>query len=170
MDVDQGTFIVGRSKLEPGQTLAPDLTTYEMLHNLSTPWPCLSFDIVRDSLGDNRKAYPATMYTVAGTQADYSKASDNQIMVNKFSGLSRMEKEDDSEDEDDDDEDADPILESRSIPLSSTTNRIRAHQIPSSEPGRPPTTLTATMTESSNVFIHDVTPHLASFDTPGTII
>ena len=61
MDVDQGTFIVGRSKLEPGQTLAPDLTTYEMLHNLSTPWPCLSFDIVRDSLGDTRKAYPATM-------------------------------------------------------------------------------------------------------------
>src|SRR5699024_4927293 len=106
----------------------------------------------------------------AGTQADYSKASDNQIMVNKFSGLSRMEKEDDSEDEDDDDEDADPILESRSIPLSSTTNRIRAHQIPSSEPGRPPTTLTDTMTEFSNVFIHDVTPHLASFDTPGTII
>ncbi|UNI22908.1 Ribosome assembly protein rrb1 [Purpureocillium takamizusanense] len=171
MDVDQGTFIVGRSKLEPGQTLAPDLTTYEMLHNLSTPWPCLSFDIVRDSLGDNRKAYPATMYTVAGTQADYAKASDNQLMVNKFSGLSRMEKvEEDSDDEDDDDEDADPILESRSIPLSSTTNRIRAHQIPSSELGRPPTTLTATMTESSNVFIHDVTPHLASFDTPGTTI
>ncbi|KAF5130361.1 Ribosome assembly protein RRB1 [Metarhizium anisopliae] len=95
-----GTFIVGRNKLEPGQTLAPDLSTYEMLHNLSTPWPCLSFDIVRDALGDNRKAYPATI----------------------------------------------------------------------NEPGRPPTTLTATMTESGNVFIHDVTPHLASFDNPGTTI
>ena len=43
MQVDQGTFIVGRNKLEPGQVLAPDLSTYEMLHNLSTPWPCLSF-------------------------------------------------------------------------------------------------------------------------------
>ncbi|KND90820.1 Ribosome assembly protein RRB1 [Tolypocladium ophioglossoides CBS 100239] len=172
MDMDQGTFIVGRSKLEPGQTLAPDLTTYEMLHNLSTPWPCLSFDIVRDSLGDNRRVYPATMYTVAGTQADYSKSQDNQLLVNKFSGLSRMEKgdEDDSDDEDDDDEDSDPILESKSIPLNSTTNRIRAHQVPSNEPGRPPTTLTATMTESTDVFIHDVTPHLASFDNPGSTV
>ncbi|KAJ3464176.1 hypothetical protein MRS44_008962 [Fusarium solani] len=171
VDQDQGTFIVGRSKLEPGQTLAPDLTTYEMLHNLSTPWPCLSFDIVRDGLGDNRKAYPATMYTVAGTQAENAKASDNQIMVMKFSGLSKMDRGDDGSDsEDDDDEDSDPILESKSIPLNSTTNRIRAHQIPSQEAGRPGTTLTATMTESTNVFIHDITPHLASFDNPGTTI
>src|SRR6478735_4224554 len=171
MEVDQGTFIVGRSKLEPGQTLAPDLTTYEMLHNLSTPWPCLSFDIIRDDLGDNRKAYPATMYTVSGTQAETGKASDNQIMVMKFSGLSKMDRGDEGSDsEDDDDEDSDPILESKSIPLNSTTNRIRAHQIPSQEAGQPGTTLTATMTESSNVFIHDITPHLASFDNPGTTI
>lgn len=171
MDVDQGTFIVGRSKLEPGQTLAPDLSTYEMLHSLSTPWPCLSFDIVRDELGDARKAYPATIYTVAGTQAENARAQENHIMVNKFSGLSRMERHgEDESDDDDDDEDAEPILESKSIPLGSTTNRIRAHQIPATEPGRPPTTLTATMTESSNVFIHDVTPHLASFDNPGTVI
>ncbi|GAB0132382.1 hypothetical protein EsDP_00000820 [Epichloe bromicola] len=170
MEVDQGTFIVGRNKLEAGQTLAPDLSTYEMLHSLSTPWPCLSFDVVRDSLGDNRKAYPATMYMVAGTQAESAKASDNQLLVNKFSGLSRMDRQEEEESDDDDDEDADPILESRAIPLNSTTNRIRAHQIPSNEPGRPATTLTATMTESSNVFIHDVTPHLASFDNPGSTI
>ncbi|KAG6006740.1 hypothetical protein E4U21_006725 [Claviceps maximensis] len=176
MEVDQDTFIVGRNKLEPGQTLAPDLTTYEMLHNLSTPWPCLSFDIVKDSLGDNRKAYPATMYMVAGTQAENAKASDNQLLVNKFSGLSRLDRqageESDDDDDDDDDEYADPILESRAIPLNSTTNRIRAHQMPGStdEPGRPATTLTATMTESSQVFIHDVTPHLASFDNPGSTI
>ncbi|KAK0388335.1 hypothetical protein NLU13_4580 [Sarocladium strictum] len=171
MEVDQGTFIVGRNKLEPGQTLAPDPTTYEMLHSLSTPWPCLSFDIVKDSLGDNRKAYPATMYTVAGTQADSGKASDNQLMVMKFSGLSRMDREqDDDEEDDDDDEDADPILESKSIPLNSATNRIRAHQIPNQDPSRTPTTLTATMSESSHVLIHDVTPHLASFDNPGSTI
>ncbi|KAF4507299.1 hypothetical protein G6O67_005955 [Ophiocordyceps sinensis] len=181
MDVDQGTFIVGRSKLEPGQTLAPDVSTYEMLHNLSTPWPCLSFDIVRDQLGDARTAYPATMYTVAGTQAEHARAHENQLMVNKFSGLSRTERHgggesdddddgDDDDGDDDDDEDAEPILESKSIPLGSTTNRIRAHQMPASEPGRPPTTLTATMTESSHVLIHDVTPHLASFDSPGTVI
>jgi len=170
MDVDSGpgTFIVGRTKLDPGQTLAPDPTTYKMLHNLSTPWPCLSFDIVRDNLGDNRNVYPATMYTVAGTQADNSKANDNALLVMKLSGLSKMDgEEDDDSSDDDEDEDADPILESKSIPLTSTTNRIRAHQTPSQDPSRPPTTLTATMTESTNVLIHDITPHLASFDTPG---
>ncbi|KAI1085391.1 WD40 repeat-like protein [Whalleya microplaca] len=172
MDVDNGTFIVGRNTLEAGQHLAPDLGTYEMLHSLSTPWPCLSFDIIRDGLGDKReKVYPATMYTVAGTQAESNREKENQLMVMKFSGLSRTQKDEDSDsDDDDDDEDADPILESKSIPLTSTTNRIRSHQIPSQDPSRPPTTLTATMTESTNVFIHDVTPHLASFDNPGTII
>ncbi|KAI3320474.1 WD domain-containing protein [Xylariaceae sp. AK1471] len=175
MDVDSnGTFIVGRNKLEQGQHLAPDLGTYEMLHNLSTPWPCLSFDIVSDGLGDKReKVYPATMYTVAGTQADSSHAKENQLMVMKFSGLSRQQKDGDSDSDDDDDddgEDTDPILEHKAIPLTSTTNRIRAHQIPSSDPSKPPTTLVATMTESTQVFIHDVTPHLASFDNPGTVI
>ncbi|ROT38117.1 ribosome assembly protein RRB1 [Sodiomyces alkalinus F11] len=173
MDVDQGTFIVGRSKLEPGQTLAPDLSTYQMLHSLNTPWPCLSFDILRDNLGDNRSVYPATMYTVTGTQADSNRSDENQLMIMKFSGLSRMERpddEDDEEDDDDDDEESDPILETKSIPLGSTTNRIRAHQIPSQDAGRPATTLTASMTESSNVFIHDITPHLASFDNPGAIV
>ncbi|KAK4445214.1 WD40-repeat-containing domain protein [Podospora aff. communis PSN243] len=173
MDVDSGpgTFIVGRTKLDPGQTLSPDPTTYRMLHSLSTPWPCLSFDIVRDGLGDNRSVYPATMYTVSGTQADYSKSDDNALLVMKFSGLSKMDGEDgESSDEEDEDEDADPILESKTIPLNSTTNRIRVHQTASQDPSRPPTTLTATMTESTNVLIHDITPHLASFDTPGTLI
>ena len=176
MDVDSGpgTFIVGRTKLEPGQTLAPDPSTYEMLHSLSTPWPCLSFDIVHDNLGDTRKVYPATMYTVAGTQAENLRAKENALMVMKFSGLGRMERDDggdeSSDDDENEDEDAEPILESKSIPLTSTTNRIRAHQTPSQDPSRPPTTVTATMTESSNVFIHDVTPHLAAFDTPGAVI
>ncbi|OAA66790.1 ribosome biogenesis protein [Niveomyces insectorum RCEF 264] len=187
MDVDHtpGTFIVGRTKLEPGQVLAPDPSTYNMLHSLSTPWPCLSFDFVRDQLGDNRTTYPATMYTVAGTQAQTGKAQENQLLVLKFSGLGRMPRgdgedasdSDDDEDDDDDNggagggaEDSDPILESKSLPLTSTTNRIRAHQVPAQDPTRPPTTLTASMTESAHVFIHDVTPHLASFDTPGTIV
>ena len=175
MSVDQGTFIIGRHKLEPGQVLAPDPTAYEMLHSLSTPWPCLSFDIVRDHLGDNRKVYPATMYTVAGTQAESSRSRENQLMVMKLSGLGRMEREgEDSDDEgdDDDDEDSDPILESKTIPLNSTSNRIRAWQPNSgaTATGTMPQTLTAVMTESSDVYIHDVTAHLSSFDNPGLVI
>ncbi|KAK4692826.1 ribosome assembly protein RRB1, partial [Lecanoromycetidae sp. Uapishka_2] len=172
MDVDQQTFIPGRHKLEKGQTLSPDASAYDMLHSLGTRWPCLSFDIVKDSLGNDRKAYPATVYAVSGTQAESRKARENELLVMKLSGLSRTDRDRDEESDDDEDEDenAEPILETRSIPLSSTTNRIRAHQVPPTDSSKPPATFTATMMEDASVLIHDVTPHLSSFDTPGTII
>jgi len=172
MDVDQQTFIPGRHQLEKGQTLSPDASTYDMLHTLSTTWPCLSFDIVKDSLGNNRKTYPATVYAVAGTQAENRKANDNELLVMKLSGLSRMDRgrDEESDEDDDDDENAEPILETKSIPLASTTNRIRVHQIPPTDSSKAPTTFTATMTEDASVLVHDVTPHLSSFDTPGVTI
>lgn len=170
MEVDQGTFIPGRHKLSAGETLAPDLSTYEMLHTLEAPWPCLSCDIVRDNLGDDRKTYPATVYAVAGTQAARGRDKENQIMVMKMSSLSRQERDDDEDEEDSDDEESDPILETKTIPMTSCTNRIRAFQTPQASAGKPPTTLTAAMTESGQVLIHDITPHLTAFDVPGTII
>ncbi|KAI9846720.1 MAG: ribosome biosynthesis protein rrb1 [Thelocarpon superellum] len=172
MHLDQDTFMPARHHLAAGETLAPDPSTYEMLHTLTTTWPCLSFDIIHDNLGSDRKTYPATLYAVAGTQAESGRELENELMVMKLSGLGRMDqgREGDDSEEDDDDEDADPILESKSIPLPSTTNRIRAHQLPRSDTSRSPTTFTAAMTEAGEVLIHDVTPHLTSFDTPGTII
>ncbi|CAO1599407.1 Ribosome assembly protein rrb1, variant 2 [Xanthoria calcicola] len=178
MDMDQKTFIPGRDKLAAGESLSPDTSAYELLHNLTTTWPCLSFDIVPDQLGTNRKAYPATLYAVAGTQAESKKVNQNELMVMKLSGLSRMDRKridgesdnDDDDDDDNDEENADPILETKSIPLPSTTNRIRARQYPQQNASRLPITQTATMLENSNVLIHDVTPQLTSFDSPGTII
>ncbi|KAF2838159.1 glutamate-rich WD repeat-containing protein-like protein 1 [Patellaria atrata CBS 101060] len=170
MDVDQDTFIPGRHKLSAGETLAPDLSTYEMLHSLEAPWPCLSLDIIKDQLGDNRKSYPAIVYAVAGTQAARGREKDNQIMVMKLSGLSRMEREAEEDSDEDDDETSDPILETKSIPLTSTTNRIRVHQSPQSTTAKPPTTLSAAMTESGQVLIHDITPHISTFDTPGATV
>ncbi|PYH92922.1 ribosome assembly protein rrb1 [Aspergillus ellipticus CBS 707.79] len=175
MEVDKQTFIPGRTKLAPGEVLSPDPSTYDMLHTLSTPWPCLSFDIVRDTLGDNRKTYPATVYAVTGTQAEGKRAKENELMVLKLSGLSRMEKDGETDSESDSDSDDDmgeAILEHKSIPLGSTTNRIRTHQTPnqSGDYSKPPQTLTATMLENSQVVIHDVTPHLTSFDVPGTML
>ena len=171
MDVDRDTFIPGRNKLDAGQTLAPDLSTYEMLHTLEPTWPCLSFDVVKDSLGDNRRSYPATVYAVGGTQAAGGRERENQIMVMKLSGLSRNDQagniDSDDEEDDDDEEMTDPILETKSIPLTSTTNRIRCHQSPQASSSMPPTTLTAAMQESGDVLIHDVTPYLTTFDTPG---
>ncbi|KAK4888684.1 hypothetical protein LTR27_012470 [Elasticomyces elasticus] len=170
MDVDRETFIPGRHKLDAGQTLAPDLSTYEMLHTLEPTWPCLSFDVLRDGLGDDRKSFPATVYAVAGTQAARGREKENNIMVMKLSGLSRNDQavNIDSDDEDDDEvESTEPILETKTIPLTSTTNRIRAHQSPQASSSAPATTLTAAMQESGDVLIHDVTPYLSSFDTPG---
>lgn len=174
MDVDQQTFVPGRHQLEAGQTLAPDLSVYEMLHTLEPTWPCLSFDILKDNLGDDRKSYPATAYAVAGTQAASDRAKENQIMVMKLSGLSRNDKfqniDSDDEDEDDDDTFSDPVLETKSIPLTTTTNRIRAHQSPQASASQPPTTITASMQESGEVLIHDITPHLRAFDEPGYML
>lgn len=172
MEIDQNTFIPGRDKLAAGESLSPDTSTYEMLHTLSTTWPCLSFDIVRDGLGEVRKSYPATLYAVAGTQAESKRTTDNALMIMKLSGLSRMDREgdEDSDEADDDEENADPILESKSISLSSTTNRIRVFQSLPSGTLNPSTTLTATTTESAEVLIHNITPHISAFDSPGEII
>ncbi|PKY03339.1 ribosome biogenesis protein [Aspergillus campestris IBT 28561] len=174
MEVDKQTFIPGRTKLGPDEVLSPDPSAYDMLHTLSTPWPCLSFDIVPDSLGDNRKTYPATVYAVTGTQAEGGRSKDNELMVLKMSSLSKMEKENetDSDSDSDDDDMGEPILESKSIPLGSTANRIRSHQTPaqSGDYSKPPQTITATMLENAQVVIHDVTPHLTSFDVPGTVL
>ena len=176
MAVDRQTFIPGRHKLSPGETLAPDLSTYDMLHTLDVPWPCLSFDIIRDHLGEGRarKKYPATVYAVAGTQAARGREKENQLLVMKMSSLSKMdrpqEEESEDEDADEDDENTDPVLETKTIRLNSCTNRIRVHQTPHLDSSKPSVILTATMLESGTVLIHDITPHVTSFDTPGFTI
>jgi len=171
MDLDPETFIPGRHQLAAGESLAPDLSTYEMLHTLESQWPCLSCDILKDSLGSDRKSYPATVYAVAGTQAARGRDKENQLMVMKLSGLSRMENdEEESDGEESDDEEADPILETKAIQLTSCTNRVRAFQRPQEQSSQPARTFTASMLESGQCLIHDVTPHLTSFDNPGTTI
>jgi ribosome assembly protein RRB1 len=179
MDIDskEQTFIPGRSILQEGQTLAPDPSTYEMLHVMSTTWPCLSFDVVRDNLGSPRKSYPRTLYTVAGTQAESTRAKENELLIFKLSSLSKMDRgnqiDSESDSEDDDDEgSSEPVLESRSIPLPATTNRIRSFQPASTtaDPSQIPQTLTATSLENSQILIHDVTPYLQSLSIPGYTI
>lgn len=51
----------------------------------------MSFDIVRDSLGDGRTEYPLTAYLVAGTQAEVTKQ--NLIILIKMSQLQKTEQE-----------------------------------------------------------------------------
>lgn len=56
-------------KLKDDEELVCDESAYIMLHQASTGAPCLSFDIIKDDLGDSRETYPLTAYMVAGTQA-----------------------------------------------------------------------------------------------------
>lgn len=62
-----------------------DPTAYDCLHRFNLEWPCLSFDLVRDSLGAPRAAFPHTVFMVAGTQA--AQARQNHIAVLKLASL-----------------------------------------------------------------------------------
>jgi ribosome assembly protein RRB1 len=68
-----------------------------MLHRSHLEWPCLTFNFVSDTLGQNRIAFPHTAYVVAGTQADSAAA--NRLLCLKFSHLCKTKHDDESEPE-----------------------------------------------------------------------
>lgn len=76
-------------------------------------------------------------------------------MVMKMSSLSRNPKDDESDEESDDDESDDPILETKSIPVGTCVNRIRAFQAPQASASKLPTTLVASMHENGEARIYD---------------
>ena len=83
-------FIPGVNQLGKDEVLEADDSVYIMRHTMSVNWPSLSFDVLRDSLGDQRQRYPATAYIVAGTQADAAK--NNELSVYKMSSLHKTQK------------------------------------------------------------------------------
>lgn len=85
------TFIPGTHALAQDEILEPDESVYVMRHSMDVTWSCLSFDVLRDNLGDERQRYPATTYVVAGTQA--TRADQNELSVFKMSCLHRTQKE-----------------------------------------------------------------------------
>lgn len=96
--------------------------------------PCLSFDVIRDTLGDKRFTFPLQCYIVGGTQAE--KAKDNQLVVMKLSNMNEIEKEEEEDDDDDDessDEESDavkaklPVLNCAVIPQFGDINRIKVY-------------------------------------------
>ena len=84
-------YIPGTHTLGKDEILEPDDSVYIMRHSMNVNWPCLSFDILRDNLGDERQRFPATVYIVAGTQAD--ETSKNEVVVYKMSSLHRTQKD-----------------------------------------------------------------------------
>lgn len=87
----------------------------------------------------------------------------------KLSQLAKtLVKDDDDDDEEDDDDefDGDPVMESESVQLRDTTNRLRVspHAASTGE------YFAASMSENGEVLIHDLSAHFKSFDSPGYTI
>lgn len=84
-------YIPGKHTLGADEILEADDSVYLMRHSLNVNWPCLSFDVLRDNLGDERQRFPATAYLVSGTQADVAK--NNEVLVYKLTSLHRTQKD-----------------------------------------------------------------------------
>ncbi len=54
-EVPKQVWRPGIDTLEEGDALEYDPTAYVMYHSLKTEWPCLTFDILKDTLGDGRQ-------------------------------------------------------------------------------------------------------------------
>lgn len=151
--------------LGPDEVLEADPTVYEMLHNVNLPWPCMTLDIIPDTLGSERRSYPQSILMTTATQA--SKKKDNEMIILSMTQLNKtLVKEDEDEnddDEDNEDNDDDPIIENENIPLRDTTNRLRVSPFAQSNQE----VLTATMSENGEVYIFDIGPQSRAFTTPG---
>jgi ribosome assembly protein RRB1 len=166
------TFLPG-TKLGPDEMLVPDNSVYLALHSLSYAWPCLSFDVLRDSLGSDRATFPHTAWVVTGTQAGevpgQGKAKD-EVVVMRLGGLSKTQQHDsDSEDEDDDDDDdvdEDATLDYLTIPHVGSVNRIRARPAPINGAAIPDPYHVATFSETGKVHVFDVRPYIDTLAGP----
>jgi ribosome assembly protein RRB1 len=155
--------------IQPGEKLEMDPSAYKMYHALTGEWPSLSFDILRDDLGDHRTRFPHCLTVALGTQAD--RPENNNLTIMKLSDLSKMnvETEDDilgeeynpdkdpeEDDSDSDDEiDLDPVVEHYNIKHYGGVNRVRCMPQRSS--------IVATWSDAGKVNLFDVSPILQRF-------
>jgi len=158
-DQPQRVFRPGVDKLEDGEKMDYDPQAYEMLHLASSEWPCLSLDVVKDKLGENRSKYPMTTFLVAGTQAE--KQSQNKILIMKWSQLSKTEKDDsDAESDSDEDDTQNPKFDFRTIPHRAAINRIRA---------MPQGPVVSLWSEDGHVHMYSIKKEMEALDNPSTI-
>ncbi|KAK4872637.1 hypothetical protein RN001_014666 [Aquatica leii] len=156
---DTSVYLPGQP-LKEGEELICDPTAYVMLHQLQTGSPCLSFDVIRDDLGDDRDSYPLTSYLVAGTQTTHSHA--NNVIVMKLSNLHRTNKEEDDDDSDEDEDAQYPIMAAALIKHQGGINRIRSTSVNN-------TTLAASWSELGRVNIWDLSLQLQAVNEAGVL-
>lgn len=152
---------------EDGEELECDQSAYVVYHQATTVAPCLSFDIIKDSLGDDRAdRFPLTCYLTAGTQAERSHL--NHLMVMKMSNLSRNKEAaqkdagDDEDSSDSEDEDAKPELETALIPHNGCVNRVRVAKVGER-------TLAASWSENRRVYLWDLAKPMHVLDHPSAM-
>ena len=156
--------------IDDGYQLDVDLSVYEIYQPFHLDWPCLSFDILSDNLGNERVNDPFSFSFVTGTQAD--KASKNSLFSCTLSSVFRSSKKpkikveddkmkdsDDDEDEDESDSDSDeettrepPILEHMKTTHQGSVNRTRIFQ------RRDLSGLVASWSETGTVSLYSVSP------------
>ena len=132
--IKPSVWLPGQGAMEEDEVLQYDPSAYDCMTSLSLEWPSLSFDIIGDSLGDDRKEFPHTLSFVAGTQAAQSKS--NYLALMRVTQLGQgkhgesARKNDDSDEEmleeDSDAEEAeDAVLHVRKIAHTGGINRVR---------------------------------------------
>jgi len=156
-DAPKQVYVPG-TPLKEDEELICDESAYLMYHQAQTGAPCLSFDVIKDPLGDDRgEVFPMTMYMVAGTQAE--RAHVNNIIVIKMSNLTKTKEKSKNEDEDDDeeesgdegeDEEDTPELEAAMIKHDTGgVNRVRCTCIGDKQ-------IAASWSEQGGVFVWDL--------------
>ena len=170
--VKRRTYIPGVPIIgEDGSSVDPtdldfDESAYMMYHKAECGYPCLSFDVIPDSLGSSEErstSYPQTVYIVAGTQAPRVHA--NKLLVMKMTNLTKMKhkrRSQDSESEDDDDDgdgesEDDPRLLCAQIPHDGAVNRVRTITLGSTQ-------VASSWSETARVCIWDLTKQLQAVE------
>lgn len=157
-------------ELQEDEVLEFDSSAYEMYHAMNVEWPCLSFDLISDKYGQDRRSFPHSMYMVTGTQAD--STDKNKLVLMKVSRLHRMkrnksvedgESSDSASDDDNDNDglDEDPVLEFRSFKHQGGVNRVRC--MPHDQ-----VQVVASWADTGRVHIWDLSEQWRSLDSPGT--
>ncbi|KAJ1678297.1 Ribosome assembly protein rrb1 [Spiromyces aspiralis] len=162
-DQDLKVYLPG-DKLEKDEQLQVDNSAYHMLHSMNMHWPSLSFDVIPDTLGEDRSRYPHTMYLFTGSQAETS--NHNDVTVMKLTHLHRTINDDREGSDIEDDEgdlDDDPVLESRTMRHEGGVNRVRVNANRERLWG-------ATWSDRGKVFIWNLRGIVDALDTPGMTV
>jgi len=138
---------------DAGVELEYDESAYDGLHAFAHEWPCLSVDVARDELGDDRVSFPHEMTLVTGTQADERQKNVLSVMrVSKIRKTRRDGKEDEdadgSESESDGESGDAPTLAVASVVHHGCVNRVRVMPQKS--------TVCATWSDSGHVTVWDL--------------